>query len=219
MKSLTQLLNESILAEAKTAKTCPLHEKYYYFPGNYKMVGDKFKGDSVSFSYWGYGIRDKATKAATMKLFTEITGETKFMDYISDKFLGKSMGFKAAGNKTVYFREVGENTDTEMNVSDMCVKYLAAAIQEIEIPVTDSGFKKMCDSGELKKQIDNKLEEFGIKFGAFKLGKIKGNLFINTSVDLKKKDGRAIHVNIRFKASKIPDILINLTFFNKEDFS
>ena len=66
------------------AKTCSLHEKYYYYPGNYKMTGDKFKGDSVSFSAWGYNMRDKDTKPAAMKLFTEVTGEKKFMDYISD---------------------------------------------------------------------------------------------------------------------------------------
>ena len=214
MKSLTQLLNESLLTEAKT---CLLHEKYYYFPGNYKMVGDKFKGNSVSFSSWGYNMRDKDTKAAAMKLFTEITGEKKFMDYISDKFLEKSMGFNAAGSKTVYYREVGEKTDTELNVSDMCVKYLAAAIQEIEIPASDAGFKKMCDSGEFEKQVDNKLAELGIKNGVFKLGKIKGNLIIQTSADLKKKNGRTIHVDIRFTAPKVPNILISLTFFNRVD--
>ena len=202
MKTLTQLLNEALLTEAKT---CSLHEKYYYSPGNYKMVGDKFKGNSVSFFDWGYNMRDKDTKPAAMKLFTEITGEKKFMDYISDKFLETSMKFKAAGSKTVYYREVGEKSDTELNVSDMCVKYLAAAIQEIEIPTSDAGFKKMCDSGEFSKQVDSKLAEFGIKDGVFKLGNIKGNLFIHTSADLKKKDGRAIHVDIRFTAPKVPN--------------
>lgn len=214
MKSLTELIREGLLTEAKT---CSLHEKYYYYPGNYKMTGDKFKGDSVSFSAWGYNMRDKDTKADAMKLFTEVTGEKKFMDYISDEFLEKSMGFKAGGSKTVYYREVGEKTDTELNVSDMCVKYLAAAIQEIEIPATDAGFKKMCDSGELAKQVDNKLAELGIKGGVFKLGKIKGNLIIHTSANLKKKDGRSIHVDIRFTAPKVPDIRVGLTFFNKID--
>jgi hypothetical protein len=214
MKSLVESLKQN-LYEAKT-KTCPLGDVLFYFPGNHAYTSDKFNGESVGFNDWASAARDN--DKALLKLFSEITGEKKFNEYISDSFLDKVMGFKAKGQKTLIMRGSGQKNDTEINVSKMGANYIAAAIEEIEIPASESGFKKFIDNGSFREAVMSKLSEYGIKNGAAKIGNIKGDILIVVDYEPRKSNGRHLNVSVIFSSFKTPRItLCNSTFLFKSE--